>query len=71
MMLMDYVYQPEIAATLTEAINYITPVPAARTVISGRRQGHRRGQASLEPIATSPLVFPSEADYAKLGTTSR
>lgn len=49
---MDYVYKPEIAAMLAEYINYITPVPAAKSDVSAE-------------LADSPLIFPNEADLAK------
>jgi spermidine/putrescine transport system substrate-binding protein len=67
LMLMDYLYQPPTAAKLAEIINYVTPVPSAKDVISadaGKATG--ADQKSLQVIAASPLVFPSEADYAKL-----
>jgi len=46
---MDYVYKPEIAAMLADYIKYVTPVPAARSLV----------KASL---ARSPLIFPTAAD---------
>jgi spermidine/putrescine transport system substrate-binding protein len=49
---MDYVYKPEIAAMLAEYINYITPVPAAKSQVSAA-------------LADSTLIFPSEGDLAK------
>ncbi|GGM84820.1 ABC transporter substrate-binding protein [Thermopolyspora flexuosa] len=65
--LMDFFYEPEIAASLAEYINYITPVPAAQDVIrrhAAEAKGDRRKE--LEAIADSPLIFPSEEDYARL-----
>jgi spermidine/putrescine transport system substrate-binding protein len=67
LMLMDYLYQPPTAAKLAEIINYVTPVPGAKDVIAadaGKATG--ADQKTLQAISTSPLVFPSEADYAKL-----
>ncbi|MFB9835438.1 polyamine ABC transporter substrate-binding protein [Actinoallomurus acaciae] len=67
LMMMDFFYRPEIAADLTEFINYVTPVPAAKGVIAAdaaKATGAKK--KTLESVATSPLVFPSEADYAKL-----
>lgn len=66
-MLMDFFYEPEIAASLTEYINYITPVPAAQEIIrrhAAEAKGERKKE--LEAIAESPLIFPSQEDYAKL-----
>ena len=43
MMLMDWYYRPQIAAQLTESINYISAVPAAQPIIAAARgQGHRQ-----------------------------
>ncbi|GAA3039309.1 spermidine/putrescine ABC transporter substrate-binding protein [Streptosporangium longisporum] len=65
--LMDYVYQPKIATMLVEYINYITPVSSARELVladADKATGEKK--ASLKQIAESPLIFPSEADLAKL-----
>ncbi len=60
-MLMDYFYQVEVAATLAEYINYITPVPAAQQAIQQHAAGATgEDKAFYEALATSPLVFPSE-----------
>jgi spermidine/putrescine transport system substrate-binding protein len=67
MMLMDFYYQPKIAAEVAEYVNYITPVPAAQPVV--RRDAAAatgKQQATLQQIASSPLVFPTPADYSKL-----
>lgn len=67
LMMMDFFYRPEIAANLTEFINYVTPVPAAKGVIAAdaaKATGSKK--KTLESVATSPLVFPTDADYAKL-----
>jgi spermidine/putrescine transport system substrate-binding protein len=67
LMLMDYLYQPPTAAKLAEIINYVTPVPSAKDVIAAdAAKATGADQKSLQAIAASPLVFPSEADYAKL-----
>ncbi|GIE88472.1 polyamine ABC transporter substrate-binding protein [Actinoplanes regularis] len=65
--LIDFFYQVEIAASLTEYINYVCPVPAAQARIeadAAKLSGSQR--ADLQRVAQSPLIFPSEADYAKL-----
>jgi spermidine/putrescine transport system substrate-binding protein len=66
-MMMDFFYRPEIAADLAEFINYVTPVPAAKDVISTQAAGATGSKKkTLEALAASPLVFPTDADYAKL-----
>ena len=67
MTLMDFYYQPQIAAEVAEWVNYITPVPAAQQVVlkdAARATGSDR--ADLTRLARSPLVFPTETDYRKL-----
>lgn len=65
--LMDFFYQPKIAASLAEYINYITPVPAAQQIIKQDAQAASgEKKTNLQAISTSQLVFPSDADYAKL-----
>jgi len=67
MMLMDWYYRPEIAAQLTESINYISAVPAAQRIIArdaARATGSNR--QLLHEVATSELVWPSAADYKRL-----
>jgi spermidine/putrescine transport system substrate-binding protein len=66
-MLMDWYYQPEVAAQLTESINYISAVPAAQPIIA-RDAGQATGSARqlLYEVATSELVWPSAADYRRL-----
>ncbi|MEV7808543.1 spermidine/putrescine ABC transporter substrate-binding protein [Microbispora sp. NPDC088329] len=66
-MLMDFFYGPDVAAHLAEYINYVTPVPAAKDVIAAdaaKASGDRK--KLLEEVASSPLVFPSEQDTARL-----
>ncbi|WP_328474075.1 spermidine/putrescine ABC transporter substrate-binding protein [Actinoplanes sp. NBC_00393] len=65
--LIDFFYEVENAASLAEYINYVCPVPAAQAQIrkdAAALSGDDR--AELEQIAASSLIFPSEADYAKL-----
>jgi spermidine/putrescine transport system substrate-binding protein len=67
LMMMDFFYRPEIAANLAEYINYVTPVPAAKDVITAQAASATGSKkTTLEAVANSPLVFPSDADYAKL-----
>ncbi|GII05644.1 ABC transporter substrate-binding protein [Planobispora takensis] len=69
LMLMDYLYKPEIAAELTEYIQYVTPVPAVKDLLSTKAAGLKgEDKEALEAMIESPLIFPTEADYAKLHT---
>jgi spermidine/putrescine transport system substrate-binding protein len=67
LMLIDFFYEVENAASLAGYINYVCPVPAAQTRIrkdAAALSGDDRD--ALAQVAASSLVFPSEADYAKL-----
>ena len=67
MMLMDWYYRPEIAAKLTEAINYIPPVPRAQPIVArdaARASGPEK--ARLTKVAASDLVFLPASEYARL-----
>ncbi len=53
--LIDWYYQPDIAAELAAWVNYITPVAGAK-----------EAAIALDPeLADNPLIFPTEADLAK------
>ena len=53
---MNYYYDPEVAAELSAWVNYISPVKGSQEVL-----------AKTDPkLAHNPLIFPTEADYAKL-----
>ncbi|BCY10595.1 spermidine/putrescine ABC transporter substrate-binding protein [Actinoplanes sp. L3-i22] len=67
LLLIDFFYEIANAATLAEYINYVCPVPAAQAQIktdAAALTGTDR--SDMEQVANSALVFPSEADYAKL-----
>lgn len=65
--LIDFFYSVDIAASLAEYINYVCPVPAAQQVIRDKAaKASGEDKESLVAVANSPLVFPTEADYAKL-----
>jgi spermidine/putrescine transport system substrate-binding protein len=67
MMLMDWYYRPPIAAQLTESINYISAVPAARPIIArDARRASGSNRQLLHEVATSELVWPTPADYKRL-----
>jgi spermidine/putrescine transport system substrate-binding protein len=65
---MDFVYRPEIAAQITEYVNYICPVPAAQEII--RKHAEEAETADdrdyYSAVAESPLVFPTAEDLAKV-----
>jgi len=64
--LMDFFYEPEVAATLAEYINYITPVPGARDKVLAHAEAAETDEdrAYLEELADSVYVFPGASDYA-------
>jgi len=66
--LMDYVYQPDIAAMVTAAVSYVTPVPAAQDSLRAMADAAPTAeeQATLSAIAESTLVFPSAQQQALL-----
>jgi spermidine/putrescine transport system substrate-binding protein len=65
--LMDFFYDPKVAASLAEYINYITPVPSAKdAILADAKDATGEDKTLLEALATSPMVFPSDADYARL-----
>ena len=68
MKLIDWFYKPEVAAMVTEAINYITPVPSVQGIIQAdaAKATKASDKALLEEVATSPLVWLTAADYARL-----
>ncbi|MEO3782947.1 spermidine/putrescine ABC transporter substrate-binding protein [Actinocorallia sp. B10E7] len=65
--LINYLYDPQVNAPLTEFITYITPVPGTKDLIQ-KKADAAEGEAKeeLESFLTSPLVYPSEQDLAKL-----
>ncbi|GAB3667180.1 spermidine/putrescine ABC transporter substrate-binding protein [Actinocorallia lasiicapitis] len=65
--LINWLYDPRNNATLTEYINYITPVPATKAFIQ-KDADAAKGEAkeSLESLVASPLVYPTAEDMAKL-----
>jgi spermidine/putrescine transport system substrate-binding protein len=66
-MLMDFFYEVGNAASLAEYINYVCPVPNAQAQI--RKDAAKltgSDKSDMEALASSPLVFPGQADYAKL-----
>ncbi|MEU4690276.1 spermidine/putrescine ABC transporter substrate-binding protein [Actinoplanes sp. NPDC023714] len=67
LMLIDFFYEVENAASLAEYINYVCPVPAAQEQIRKDAAGlSGDDKKEMLAVAESSLVFPSEADYEKL-----
>jgi spermidine/putrescine transport system substrate-binding protein len=67
MMLMDYYYDPKVAAEVAEYVNYITPVPGAQAVVrQDAAAASGKDKTALQQLSSSPLVFPTAADYSKL-----
>jgi spermidine/putrescine transport system substrate-binding protein len=66
--MMDYVYDPAAAAQMTEWINYICPVPAAKDIIlqHAEEAGPGEDRDYLEAVANSELVFPTDEMLARL-----
>jgi spermidine/putrescine transport system substrate-binding protein len=64
----DWVYQPKIAAMLADYINYITPVPAVQPIFQQEAKAAKtaKDKAYYQGLATSPLIFPAKADFARL-----
>ena len=58
--LMNFVYQPDIAAQMTAWINYISPVPAAKPILEKANDAYTR------QVAASPLVFPTPEMESRL-----
>ena len=69
--MMNFVYQPEIAAQIAEYVNYITPVPGAQEIIlqhaeDAEAEGDTETADYLRTVAESPLVFPTDEMLARL-----
>ncbi|MEV0582465.1 spermidine/putrescine ABC transporter substrate-binding protein [Nonomuraea sp. NPDC050310] len=67
LMLMDHLYQPAVAAELEEFIQYISPVNGVVDILK-QKAAEAKGEdkEALDLMIESPLIFPSEEDYAKL-----
>lgn len=64
--LIDFFYRPDIAGSLAEYINYVCPVPAAQDQIKkDAAKASGDDKKTLEELVNSPLIFPTDADYAK------
>ncbi len=67
MMVMDWYYQPEFAAMLTEWNAYVSPVPAGGDIVRADAEAATGADKTvLETIASHPAVFPTPEVEAKL-----
>ena len=69
--MMNFVYQPEIAAQIAEWVNYITPVPGAQEFVrqqaeDAEAEGDTETAEYLRAVAESPLVFPTDEMLSRL-----
>ena len=74
MKLMDYYYQPKVAAEVTEWVNYISPVPDAQQIVASDAADAKADDKSyLDAVAKSYATFPDDSVYAKtsIGATPR
>ncbi|MEA2656222.1 MAG: spermidine/putrescine transport system substrate-binding protein, partial [Chloroflexota bacterium] len=64
---MNWVYQPRIAATMAESIEYITPVPSAQTFIAQDSAAATAAadKAALLELSQDPAIFPPQDLLAK------
>ncbi|MEU5957728.1 extracellular solute-binding protein [Streptomyces sp. NPDC047525] len=58
--LIDYYYEPEVAAELAAWVNYVCPVPAARDILASSKD------KELAALAEDPLIFPDDAMRKRL-----
>ncbi|MEU3747402.1 MULTISPECIES: PotD/PotF family extracellular solute-binding protein [Streptomyces] len=58
--LVDYYYEPEVAAELAAWVNYVCPVPAAQDVLADS------GDEELVALAEDPLIFPDAEMRSRL-----
>ncbi|MCX3058942.1 polyamine ABC transporter substrate-binding protein [Streptomyces beihaiensis] len=58
--LIDYYYQPDVAAELAAWVNYVCPVPAARDVLASSKD------KDTAALAHDPLIFPDDRMRSRL-----
>ncbi|WP_433858487.1 polyamine ABC transporter substrate-binding protein [Streptomyces kronopolitis] len=58
--LIDYYYEPAVAAELAAWVNYVCPVPAAREVLASSKDKDRAA------LAEDPLIFPDDSMRKRL-----
>lgn len=66
MKMIDWFYRPEIATMVTENIQYISACAPVRSLIGQdaklKKGANGQSQATLQELADSPLVFPSQSE---------
>jgi spermidine/putrescine transport system substrate-binding protein len=60
MEMMNFVYQPDIAAQIAAYVNYITPVPEAQPILADAKDAYSR------QVSKSPLVFTTPEMESRL-----
>ncbi|MYR00364.1 ABC transporter substrate-binding protein, partial [Streptomyces sp. SID6139] len=58
--LVDYYYDPEVAAKLAAWVNYVCPVPAAKDVLADA------ADKDTAALADNPLIFPDSTMRSRL-----
>ncbi|TXS53847.1 spermidine/putrescine ABC transporter substrate-binding protein [Streptomyces sp. uw30] len=58
--LIDYYYEPEVAAELATWVNYVCPVPAAQDILASSKD------EDTAALAEDPLIFPDRAMRRRL-----
>src|SRR6185312_8871919 len=58
--LMNYYYDPKVAAEVAAYVNYICPVKGAKEAIAANPD------PEVAALADSPWIFPTDADLAKV-----
>ncbi|MBA3431946.1 MAG: spermidine/putrescine ABC transporter substrate-binding protein, partial [Actinobacteria bacterium] len=58
--MMNFVYDPRVAAQMTAWINYISPVPDGQEILEQAKDNYTK------QVANSPLVFPTEDMQSRL-----
>jgi spermidine/putrescine transport system substrate-binding protein len=66
--MMDFVYDPVIAAQIAEYVNYICPVPKAQAIIKQHATEATTADDKeyLNSVANSPLIFPTDEMLSKV-----
>lgn len=63
---MNFYYRPEIAARVTESVQYVSTVPASRAIILADAEARPAERAALQRLANSDLLYPDDASLARL-----
>ena len=59
-LMIDFVYDPAIAAQIAAWVNYVTPVKGAKEALAGNED------PEVAALAESPLIFPPAETLAKV-----